>query len=655
MTRFTAISVLFLSVSFNIKAQALGSNLVQNGDAEAGQASSDKNRPVAAIPGWNIVRNPDVANWGDDGRLSKDNAPGPLDRGKHYFVGGPANSLSSLTQDVDVTAIAGTVDANGVVFNVSAYLGGIASDRATAALTVTFFTAGGTSVKTLTLGPVSDHDDSKVDGLYLRRQIGLVPALTRRINLALVFTGGDSSYNYGAADNVSLLLTTPASGSAQTVLGANLIQNGDAESAAAGDSDQTIALDTPGWVRTGQFDVEQYKAGGQFSPFAPGPSDHGKNYFTGGPDSSLSTGMQDIDVSSAGSVLDTGTVTYNATAWLGGNGGDHDTATLIIQFQNWSGTVIGSAQLGPVTADDRNGATSLLQRTQNGTVPSGTRLIHVVLTMTRKDGDYNDGYADNLSLTLGVPTRPSVNPTGVITASDFGASSTIAPGTWIEIYGTSMTQNTRLWQGSDFTQNGTQAPTKLADVSVTIGGQPAYVDYISPNQVNALVPSTVGTGPVQVTVTNNLGTSDARTVTVVPLQPGLLAPALLRINGKQYVQGFLTDGNYAAPSGAIPGVNTRPAKPGDTVTFYGIGFGPVTPNVPAGTVTSGLTMLASPVQILFNNTPGGLAYQGLAPGFAGLYQFNVVVPNIPDNDAVPLSFSVGGVGGNQTLYIAVHH
>src|SRR5581483_8622452 len=53
---------------------------------------------------------------------------------------------------------------------------------------------------------------------------------------------------------------------------------------------------------------------------------------------------------------------------------------------------------------------------------------------------------------------------------------------------------------------------------------------------------------------------------------------------------------YAAPSGAVPGVNTRPAKPGDTVTFYGIGFGPVTPNVPAGTVTSGLTMLASPVQ-----------------------------------------------------------
>jgi uncharacterized protein (TIGR03437 family) len=48
-----------------------------------------------------------------------------------------------------------------------------------------------------------------------------------------------------------------------------------------------------------------------------------------------------------------------------------------------------------------------------------------------------------------------------------------------------------------------------------------------------------------------------------------------------------------------------------------------------------------------------LPYAGLAPGFTGLYQFNVVVPASPGNGAVPLTFTVGGVAGTQTLYLAV--
>lgn len=633
------------------RAQVFGANLVMNGGAEAGPASSDQNRPVTNIPGWNRVGNPDIATWGSDGRLSKDNGPGPLNRGNNYFVGGPANASSALSQDMDVSSGASAIDAGNVVYTASAYLGGLASDRATAALIVTFSNAGGTAIGAITLGPVSDHDDSKIDGLYYRRQIGLVPAFTRKITVALQFTGGDSTYNFGAADNVSLSLNTP--GPAQSVLGVNLIQDGDAEAATAVHGDQKIALDVPGWSRTGQFDVEQYSSSGQFSPNAPGPANRGRNYFTGGPNSALSTAYQDIDVSAAAAAIDGGAVQYNASAWLGGNGGDHDYAVLSIDFKNWAGGVLSNVQLGPVTADDRKGLTSLLQRSQNGLVPAGTRQIHVLLTMTRKDGDYNDGYADNISLALLVPTRPSINVNGIVSATDFGASTAIAPGTWIEIYGSSMSQITRGWTAADFA--GTQAPTALNGVSVTVGGLPAYVDYISLNQVNALVPSNVGTGPQQVTVTNAQGTSDAYTVTVAPLQPGLLAPATWKLNGKQYAAAILPDGAYALPSDAIAGVNSRPAKPGDTVTFYGIGFGPVIPNIPAGTVTNQTTTLATPLQILFNNTPGGLTYWGLAPGYTGLYQFNVVVPSVPDNDAVPISFSLGGVGGTQTLFIAVHH
>ena len=57
--------------------------------------------------------------------------------------------------------------------------------------------------------------------------------------------------------------------------------------------------------------------------------------------------------------------------------------------------------------------------------------------------------------------------------------------------------------------------------------------------------------------------------------------------------------------------------------------------------------------MLFDTTPATVAYDGLS-GDIGVYQINVVVPAVPDNDAVPLTFNLGGVPGTQTLYIAVH-
>src|SRR5579872_7429571 len=121
---------------------------------------------------------------------------------------------------------------------------------------------------------------------------------------------------------------------------------------------------------------------------------------------------------------------------------------------------------------------------------------------------------------------PVVN--SVESASAYGGFSAIAPATWIEIYGVNLAtiagihSQTRTWAGSDF--NGVQAPTSLGGTTVTIGGQPAYVDYISPNQVNAQVPSGIGTGPQKLVVTTFGGASAGTTMTVNAVEPGILAP-----------------------------------------------------------------------------------------------------------------------------------
>ncbi|HXB69550.1 MAG TPA: IPT/TIG domain-containing protein [Candidatus Acidoferrales bacterium] len=253
-----------------------------------------------------------------------------------------------------------------------------------------------------------------------------------------------------------------------------------------------------------------------------------------------------------------------------------------------------------------------------------------------------------------VPGVPAISAGGVQTAGAFGAAQTVAPGTWIEIYGSNFSSTARSWAGGDFV--GVNAPTSLDATKVTIGSQAAFVDFISAGQVNAQVPSGVGTGQQTVTVSNGAAISAPLTVNVNATQPGLYAPPNFNIGGKQYLAALFPDGvTYVAPPGTISGLTSRQAKPGETIIVYGVGFGPVTPNIPAGQVAQQPNAVTSPLTVFFGQTAATLSYSGLAPGAVGLYQFNVVVPNVVNGDAVPITFPLGGVNGTQTLYTAVHN
>lgn len=255
-----------------------------------------------------------------------------------------------------------------------------------------------------------------------------------------------------------------------------------------------------------------------------------------------------------------------------------------------------------------------------------------------------------LHFTLRPPAAPTV--TSVISAGAFGAFNAIAPGSWIELYGTNFAVGNQVWAGGDF--DGVFAPTKLGGVTVTIGGRPAFVNYVSPTQVNVQVPSNVGSGAQAVVVTTPTGSSSAFNINVESIKPGFLAPSSFNIRGTQNIVALFPDNTtYVLPPGAIAGVNSRRARPGETITLYGIGFGSVTPNIPAGQLAQQLNSLTAPLVVRFGGTQATVSYAGLAPNFVGLYQFNVVVPNIAASDNVPLTFTLGGISGAQTLAIAV--
>ena len=290
----------------------------------------------------------------------------------------------------------------------------------------------------------------------------------------------------------------------------------------------------------------------------------------------------------------------------------------------------------------------------------GDVVVYVSGNAANGDLTNNGDHIYNTKFTLtaaAAGTPPSISSGGVVSAAAFGSFPSIAPGTWIEIYGSNLSATTRQWAGTDFT--GSTAPNSLDNVKVTVGGQLAFVDYISPTQVNAQVPSSVASGPAQLTVSNPAGTSAAYAITVNNLQPGLLAPPSFSVGGKQYVVAQHLDNTYVLPPNAIAGLTTRQAKPGETIIIYGIGFGPAintatNANIPAGQIVSAANQLTNTMQMQVNGVTANLAYFGLAPNFVGLYQFNMVVPTVPDNDAWPLTFTVGGIKNSQTLYLAVH-
>lgn len=193
----------------------------------------------------------------------------------------------------------------------------------------------------------------------------------------------------------------------------NLIVNGGAE-AGTGSSTGNDVLAVPGWTTVGNFTVVQYGApGGYPSATDPGPANRGANFFAGGPNNASSSASQTINESADAAAIDRGGVSFDLAGYLGGYINQRDNAVLTVTFLSGSNATLGSASIGPVTVGDRSSATGLLLRTTSGLVPVGTRSIGVTLQMTRLDGDYNDGYADNLSLILHSSAVPE--PSSLVT------------------------------------------------------------------------------------------------------------------------------------------------------------------------------------------------------------------------------------------------
>jgi adhesin/invasin len=238
--------------------------------------------------------------------------------------------------------------------------------------------------------------------------------------------------------------------------------------------------------------------------------------------------------------------------------------------------------------------------------------------------------AVTLVVGCGASGCPLPAPAGqvVTNAASFHAGG--SPGGAHTIFGSYLAASTQ-------TAFGYPLPTSLAGTTVLVNGITAPLFFVSPSQINFQMPSATGEGSASIVVTTNAGSSSAVTPLISPVQPGLYIYPDLRAKA---LNQDLTLHTRQTPIGV-----------GGYVVLYLTGLGPTTPGVPDGqpAPANPLAYANGTVQVTIGGLPATVAFAGLAPGFAGLFQVNAQIPSGLTPGDQPVFVSVNGVPSNAGL------
>ena len=224
---------------------------------------------------------------------------------------------------------------------------------------------------------------------------------------------------------------------------------------------------------------------------------------------------------------------------------------------------------------------------------------------------------------------PVYSAASIVNAAD-NQSGTLAPNTLATIYGQNLATGTKALSAADI--GGGILPTVFpgTGVHVIIGGLLANLIYVSPTQINLLVPPILIPGTVNLNVV-----VDGFAGPTVPLQLTAASPALFQLDPQTAI-GTRADGSLITGS--------APAAPGDLIVLYATGLGVTAPP----SVYCQLPNAAAPLDQIANFSvlldgvpvdPSAIAYAGVAPGFAGLYQINVTLPaSVGANPQISVGF-----------------
>jgi uncharacterized protein (TIGR03437 family) len=278
----------------------------------------------------------------------------------------------------------------------------------------------------------------------------------------------------------------------------------------------------------------------------------------------------------------------------------------------------------------------------------------------------------NMALSIGIHApnfTPSsgvfLNPVGVVNAASWNPiTASVAPGELLTLFGSFGSSLPVL-----ISTGGQPFPTSLGPIQVFINGIQSPIYYISPTQISVIAPyelANTSNYAVEVQVSNNNALSNETSILLLTdANSGIYAANVLGYGPAVALHSNFTQ--VCDPATQSPCSGT-PAQPGETIVLALTGMGTVTPAVGDGQVPSSTVLsyvddfsagnLTAYFQDYDNNQyfqSATIAFAGLYPGLASLYQMNVTVPTTvgpgddiyleiisPYADTVQVSIPIGG-------------
>ncbi|HTW65419.1 MAG TPA: hypothetical protein VME17_12410 [Bryobacteraceae bacterium] len=224
---------------------------------------------------------------------------------------------------------------------------------------------------------------------------------------------------------------------------------------------------------------------------------------------------------------------------------------------------------------------------------------------------------------------PSVSTGGIVSAANFVANQPLAPGAFGAIFGSNLAQSLA---GS----NQFPLSTSLGGTSVVLNGEQLPLLFASTGQINAIIPYDVPVNSTQQLIVE-------RGAAISIPQPVVIAPAVPAVftqNGAG--TGAALYNVYQSNGTPLP--NNSAVTAGDVIVLYASGLGAVNPPVAAGVQAPVATLsnTVNPVTAMIGGQSAKVEFAGLAPGFASLYQVNIVVPSGVASGTAAATLSVSG-------------
>ena len=246
-----------------------------------------------------------------------------------------------------------------------------------------------------------------------------------------------------------------------------------------------------------------------------------------------------------------------------------------------------------------------------------------------------------LLLTLGAAIASAASPqiaaSGVVNAASF--RSRLVRGSLASIIGTNLADTT-------VSASIVPLPTSLGGVTVTVGGVPAPILYVSKTQVNFQVPWEVPVGgSANVIITNSSGVNSSQTVTLADSDLGIFTYARTATANDPVIVHGLTN-QLVTPR--------DPATPGEVIVAYATGVGRVTQVVRTGDMApvAPIASAQSIPAVIVNNLSAQVMFAGLTPGLVGVTQLNIKLPSTLPSGSLPLQI-IGPSGTSPSVNLSV--